>query len=188
MFKLNIFRITYFIAALLCVSHSTSALSTLLGKNKVASRSEDLDLTRELIMKHFNKVDSGKGVVMEVIEMDDIVADDDDSIQSTTRSVRGRMASYANTAAKAPKKIVNSISIDPIKSKLVGSIKKSMKNRKTRRAGSSADVSFAPISFVGRRFDARNLVSIKAVEKKSLALVSLISRVVSLGQLEIIFD
>ena len=198
MFKFNIFIL---IVAIFCLNKSANALSTL-SRNKVTSNAQDLELTRKLIMAHVHKIESStKGVDMVVPEP--MVAESASSSprpSSRTRrkkknlvtSVKKNLKSAASTAASVPKTFVKAVAIDPIKNSVekVNSIKKNMTGRKNRRSGSEESASYAPVSFVGRfdMFDVRNQVTIKSVEKKSRTLVSMITRIASLGQVEVLFE
>ena len=199
MFKFNIFIL---IVAIFCLNKSANALSTL-SRNKVTSNAQDLELTRKLIMAHIDKIESStKGVDMVVPEPIKVAesASSSPSPSSRTRrkkknlvtSVKKNLKSAASTAASVPKTFVKAVAIDPIKNSVdkVNSIKKNMTGRKNRRSGSEESASYAPVSFVGRfdMFDVRNQVTIKSVEKKSRTLVSMITRIASLGQVEVLFE
>jgi len=198
MFKFNIFIL---IVAIFCLNKSANALSTL-SRNKVTTNAQDLELTRKLIMAHVDKIESStKGVDMvvpEPIKVAESTSSSPSPSSSTRRkkknlvTVKKNLKSAASTAASAPKTFVKAVAIDPIKNSVdkVNTIKKNMTGRKNRRSGSEESASYAPVSFAGTfdMFDVRNQVTIKSVEKKSRTLVSMISRIVSLGQVEVIFD
>jgi len=150
----------------------------------------DLDLTRQLIMSHFDKVDADSGrlngaVASSIFEMDLKLA----CAQAMTK--RALVSSIVGTTrcakvvASVPKTVLESCAIDPIRSGIVkvSSINKSIRNRRgARLPGYTPALSKAD---VGNMF---GRLTVQAIEKKSLECLSIMSRVLSLGQLELCFE
>jgi hypothetical protein len=150
----------------------------------------DLELTRKLIMSHFDKVDAdssrNNGIVADTIfEMDLKLA----CAQAMTK--RALVSSFVGTTycakviASVPKTVLESCAMDPIRSGIVkvNSINESIRHRRgARLPGYTTALSK---SDVGNMF---GRLTVRAIEKKSLDFISVMSRVLSLGQLELCFD
>jgi len=150
----------------------------------------DLELTRQLIMSHFDKVDADTGsknsaIADAMFEMDLKVAC---AQAMTKRALVSSIVGTTNCAkvfASVPKNVLVSCAIDPIRSGIskVTSINKSIRNRRgTRLPGYTPALATASVN------NMFGSLTVKAIEKKSLEFVSVMSRVLSLGQLELCFD
>jgi hypothetical protein len=188
MLKLNIS-----LAALLLVAFFASPGSSSFApatRMQKSVDSTDLDLTRKLIMSHFEKVDSHNGVkngaVADAIFVMDLKVACAQAM--TKRALVSSIVGTTNCAkvvASAPKIVLVSCAIDPIKSGIakVNLINKSIRNRRGARLPGYTPALVK--ANVGNMFGS---LTVKAIEKKSLEFVSIMSRVLTLGQLELCFD
>ena len=186
MLKLNISLAALLLVAFFASPGSSSFAPTMRMQKSVDST--DLELTRKLIMSHFDKVDNGakNGAVADAIfEMDLKVAC---AQAMTKRALVSSIVGTTNCAkvvASAPKNVLVSCAIDPIKSGIakVNSFNKSIRNRRGARLPGYTPALVK--ANVGNMFGS---LTVKAIEKKSLEFVSIMSRVLTLGQLELCFD
>lgn len=186
-------RIALFICILsfVCIS-STSALvppgRTSQPRVNTIESSLDLELTRKLIMAHFEKLDStneqnnGPFTTTTSRELDLKVV----TLPTTRTSKKVVLARilgilcHAKHASTLPKDIAKSLAFGPI----VSSYKRVSRRNSARRRAFSGVVSAEFIE----SFDFEKLIPRKAIEKNIQVCVALLSKILTFGQLEIVFE
>lgn len=181
-----------FLLLIVVLSLQRQTASALLAPSMRAKvDAHDLELTRQAIMAHFDRLDTTTSSRSMEVEsnIETSVEMKLNTVKEVTKAaIKESMRKQLSKKSFVPKEILSKYTFNPLKNIIVqkgSSIKKALKNRRSSQAMPSVyKPSFAEVD-VKNVF---NCVSVQSLEEKSLKAVSLLSRIISLGQLEICFD
>lgn len=187
------FKISFLLLIVVLSLQRQTASALLAPSMRAKVDAHDLELTRQAIMAHFDRLDTTTSSRSMEVEsnIETSVEMKLNTVKEVTKAaMKESMRKQLSKKSFVPKEILSKYTFNPLKNVIVqkgSSIKKALKNRRSSQTVPSVSVykpSFAEI-------DVKNVfkcVSVQSLEEKSLKVVSLLSRIISLGQLEICFD